>query len=119
VLARDASPPSIVPVRPARPAAQAVAPLAQLSTALADIMGEPILATELAPEEENDAVAAPPEERQLTRREAVMADALERAARGEESGLVKPAQLAAVLARLLVRRGIVTEAELLEELAKK
>jgi hypothetical protein len=32
---------------------------------------------------------------------------------------VKPAQLAAALARVLLRRGLVTEAELLEELARR
>jgi type IV pilus assembly protein PilB len=122
VLGRDAGPPSIASARavpPAVTARPAVAPLAQVSTALADLLGEPILATELAPEEERDTVAVPPAERQLTPRQAALMDALERAARGEESGLVKPAQLAAVLARLLVRHGIVSEAEILEELAKK
>ncbi len=122
VLVRDAGSPSIAPARAAPPAVAAqptVAPLAQISTALTDLLGEPILATELAPEEEDDPVAAPPPERQLTPRQAALMDALERAARGEESGLVKPGQLVAVLARLLVRRGIVSEAELLEELARK
>ncbi len=119
---RDAGPPSIASARavpPSLAARPAGAPLAQVSTALADLLGEPILATELAPEEERDPVAAPPADRQLTPRQAALMDALERAARGEESGLVKPAQLAAVLARLLVRHGIVSEAEILEELAKK
>ena len=121
VLGRDAGPPSIASARAVPPAVAArptAAPLAQVSTALADL-GEPILATELAPEEERDPVAAPPAERQLTPRQAALMDALVRAARGEESGLVKPAQLAAVLARLLVRHGIVSEAEILDELAKK
>jgi len=121
-LVRDARRPSVAPAQAAPPAIAAqptVAPLAQVSTALADLLGEPILATELAPEEEDDPVAAPPAERELTPRQAALMDALERVARGEESGLVKPGQLVAVLARLLVRRGIVSEAELLEELAKK
>jgi hypothetical protein len=48
-----------------------------------------------------------------------MLDALERAARGEESGLVRPGHLAAVLARLLLRRGVLSVQELLDELARK
>ena len=119
VLVRDGGSPSTVSARPAVAAPAAVAPLAQLSTALADLLGEPILATELAPEEEDDPAPAPSAERQLTPRQAAMMDALERAARGEESGLVKPVQLAAVLARLLVRHGVVSEAELLDALVKK
>lgn len=124
-LVRNAPAPPSVQGRPVQPAARptsaaqpAVAPLAPVSTALADLLGEPILATELAPEE-GDGVEAPPGDRQLTPRMAAMLDALERAARGEESGLVKPAQLAAVLARLLVKRGILSEAEILQELTKK
>jgi hypothetical protein len=52
-------------------------------------------------------------------RDAALLDALDRAARGEESPLLKPAQLVAALARLLVKRGVVTEKELLEALTRK
>jgi hypothetical protein len=83
-------------------------------------LGEPILATELAPAESAEGhYEEPPSSPLLTPRQAALLDAIERAARGEETGLVKPAQLAAVLARLLVKRGLVREAELLDELAKK
>jgi hypothetical protein len=90
--------------------------LAPLTTSASDLLGEPILATELAPPED---ASDGPVERQLTPRQSAMLDALERAARGEESGLVRPGQLAAVLVRLLVKRGIVSERELLEELLRK
>ncbi len=83
-----------------------------------DLLGEPVLATDLAPVE-----AGPAEDSQreqaLTPREAALLDALQRAARGEESVLIRPAHLAAVLARLLLKRGILAEAELLRELAKR
>jgi len=54
----------------------------------------------------------------LTPREAALLDALERALAGQEdaTGLVRPARLLAVLARILVRRGLVSERELLAEL---
>jgi hypothetical protein len=52
-------------------------------------------------------------------RNAALADALQRLARGEETSLVKSSQLAAALARLLLERGLIDEAGLLEELAKK
>ncbi len=96
-----------------------MAPLAPLATAPEDVLGEPILATELAPVEEEEPSQASPPERQLTPRQSAMLDALGRAARGEESGLVKPGQLAAALARLLLKHGVVSEQELLDELARK
>ncbi len=85
--------------------------------ALADLLGEPILATDLAPEEDGQYQGSPTEA--LTPRQAALLDALDRTARGEESPLLRPGQLAALLARLLVKRGILTEAELLEALARK
>jgi hypothetical protein len=54
-----------------------------------------------------------------TPRNAALLDALQRLARGEETSLLRPAQLAAVIARLLVKHGLIDEAELLEELARK
>jgi Type II secretion system (T2SS), protein E, N-terminal domain len=95
-------------------------PLAPLASEPADLLGEPILATELAPvPEEEGPYEGPQQSRQLTPRQAALLDALERAARGEEPGLIRAAQLAAVLARLLVKRGILDEAELLDELARE
>jgi hypothetical protein len=94
-------------------------PLAPLSTPPADLLGEPILATDLAPAEDEEHPEITAVERQLTPRESAMLDALERAAQGGESGLVRAGHLAAVLARLLVKRGILSERELLDELMKK
>ncbi len=105
--------------RPATAPARPVAPLAPLASSPEDVLGEPILATDLAPIEDDEPSEGSSSESRLTPRQSAMLDALERAARGEESGLVKPAHLAAVLARLLLRRGIVSEQELLEELTKK
>ena len=126
VLPRGAGSPAGVARGPAAvaPAAPRGAPaagppmgaLAPVSTSPEDLLGEPILATELAPAEDAPEVAP---EKPLTPRQSAMLDALERAARGEESGLVRPGHLAAVLVRLLVKRGIVSERELLEELTKK
>lgn len=111
------SPAAVPPAAPrGAPAAPPMGALAPVSTSPEDLLGEPILATELAPAEDAPEVAP---ERQLTPRQSAMLDALERAARGEESGLVRPGHLAAVLVRLLVKRGIVSERELLEELTKK
>jgi len=125
VLARGDALPSLAPWPPPPAAA---APLAQPSLSPyplegepADVLGEPILATELAPAPEEGALheGSPRQERELTPKQAALLDALERAARGEETGVVKATQLVAVLARLLVKRGLVDEAELLDELAKR
>jgi hypothetical protein len=64
------------------------------------------------------AATAVPDRRPPTPREAALLEALQRALRGDETALVKPAQLAAAAVRLLVRKGLVTEAELVAELAK-
>ena len=54
----------------------------------------------------------------LSPREAALLDALERVLSGREdaTGLVKPGRLLVALARVLVRKGLVSEAELLAEL---
>jgi hypothetical protein len=85
-------------------------------------LGEPILATDLlVDEEEHDGpfeaapVAATPPP---TPSRSALLEALDRLAHGEATSL-DPARLAAALARLLLRRGLVTEAELLAELARK
>jgi len=96
-----------------------VAPLAPVVSSPEDLLGEPILATDLAPVEDEEPSEGAAAESRLTPRQSAMLDALGRAARGEESGLVKPGHLAAVLARLLLKHGIVSEQELLEELTKK
>jgi MshEN domain len=125
VLARGAAPAfTPVPGLAARPPTgrmptQPRAPVAPLPAAAPEeLLGEPILATDLAPAEDEEPSRATLE-RRLTPRQSAMLDALARVARGEESGLVKPGQLAAALALLLVRRGILTEQELLDELARK
>ncbi|HET7825202.1 MAG TPA: hypothetical protein VFK90_07705, partial [Anaeromyxobacter sp.] len=79
--------------------------------------GEPILATELAPQDggAGDAAGA-----RFTAEEAAVLGALERLAAGHhaEPDILKPAQAMAALVRLLVRKGIVSEREFLDELKK-
>ncbi len=75
------------------------------------------------------ATVAPPEEtahgvlsaRPLTAAELQILEALDRLAGGApaEPEIVKPAQAMAALIRLLIRRGIVTEQEFLEELLRR
>ena len=92
------APPPLPGARPAPP--ELVAPPE-------DPLGEPILATELAPELHpagGDGGA--------------LLEALERAARGEAMGQIRPAQLLAALVKVLVRRGLLSEAELADELAR-
>jgi hypothetical protein len=84
-------------------------------------LGEPILATDLlvdesevdGPFEAAPIVATPPPPR------SALLEALDRLARGEETPLLDPARVAAALARILLRRGALSEAELLAELARK
>ena len=99
--------------------APAAPTLVLLPAAPDDLLGEPILATDLAPVEEEEPSRMADEERQLTPRQSAMLDALERASRGEESGFVKNGQLAAALARLLLKHGLLTEQDLLDELMRK
>ena len=120
----DLTPPPML-VRDARGVAARPAPAGSLPAAPpaalpqvegTDGLGEPILVTELAPAEPAE---VPHPEAVLTPRQAALLDALERVARGEESALVKPGQVVAALLRVLVRRGLLREGELLDELAKK
>lgn len=120
------TPPPIVPREPvahAELAARVPAPerlATPLSAGAPDLLlGEPILAAELAPGSGDEAFVPMSPEQPLTPRQAAVLDALARLARGEDSAVLKPAQVAAALARLLVRRGIVREQELLDELAPK
>jgi type IV pilus assembly protein PilB len=91
-----ASAPSAPPPAPPRPAPE----------------GEPILATDLAPEGEPGALGP---------RELELLDALGRMASGgsEAPEVVKPAQAVAALLRLLLKKKLVTEEELLEELGRR
>jgi hypothetical protein len=75
---------------------------------------EPILATDLAPEQ-------PQASRPLTPEEIAILDALERLADGHhaEPDIVKPAQAMAALVRLLLRKRIIAEQEFLDEFKRK
>lgn len=78
--------------------------------------GEPILATDLAPSGEEGAHAGP----ELTTRELAILESLDAAAgEGAEPDVVKPARAVAALIRLLIRKGLVTEEELLDELRSR
>ncbi|MFL5302344.1 MAG: hypothetical protein ACJ79R_18615, partial [Anaeromyxobacteraceae bacterium] len=84
-------------------------------------LGEPILATDLLVDADDgpfeaapvEATPAPPPQT------SPLLAALERLARGEELPSLGAARLAGALARILVRRGVVTESELLDELRRK
>ncbi|MFL5261883.1 MAG: hypothetical protein ACJ79L_05710, partial [Anaeromyxobacteraceae bacterium] len=84
-------------------------------------LGEPILATDLLVDVDDgpfeaapvEATPAPPPQT------SPLLAALERLARGEELPSLGAARLAGALARILVRRGVVTESELLDELRRK
>jgi hypothetical protein len=93
--------------------------LIPLEDAHAPVPGAPILATELAPDDEMVEGRYPT--RPLTARELAILDALDRLAGGAhaEPEIVKPAQAMAALIRLLIRRKIVTEEEFLDELQRK
>ncbi len=79
---------------------------------------EPILASELAPQEEPDDSES---SRELTARELTILESLDRLADGApaEPDVVKPTQAMAAMIRLLIRKRIVTEQEFLDELSKK
>ncbi|HEY6097839.1 MAG TPA: hypothetical protein VIW03_00320 [Anaeromyxobacter sp.] len=105
---------------PAAPAPFDVAP-AQLAPFPDEVSGsEPILATDLAPEEDAVEGRSSPQ-RPLTPDETAILDALDRLAGGHhaEPEIVKPAQAMAALVRLLLRKRIVSEQEFLDELKKK
>jgi hypothetical protein len=85
-------------------------------------LGEPILATDLlfdeaeadGPFEAAPVAATPPPPPSRS----ALLEALDRLERGEETPLLDPARLAAALARILLRRGALSEAELLAELSR-
>jgi hypothetical protein len=107
-------PPEAAPAsRSAPPAGTHAAPaLARLEDEITG--GEPILATDLVPDDE-------PGGRPLTAAEIAILDSLDRLASGAhaEPEIVKPAQAMAALVRLLLRKGIIVERELLDELVRK
>jgi len=79
---------------------------------------EPILASELAPQEE---LVDGQSSRELTPRELAILESLDRLADGApaEPEVVKPTQAMAAMIRLLIRKRIVSEQEFLDELSKK
>ncbi len=80
---------------------------------------EPILASDLAPQE--GMVDGRLASRELSPRETAILESLDRLADGSpaEPEVVKPAQAMAAMIRLLIRTGIVSEQDFLDELSKK
>jgi hypothetical protein len=101
---------------PALSAAALGATPAEVAPFPADVPNEPILATDLAPQD--DAEERPPGA--LTPDEVAILDALERLAAGHhaEPDILKPAQAMAALVQLLLRKRIVTEREFLDALKR-
>ncbi len=114
---RPASAPPPAPPPPAPPPGGTEDRLEELVPSLDD--EEPVLATDLAPEDEmvEGRVAV----RELSSRDVAILDALERLAMGVEdpASPVKPAQVAAALLRLMLRKKLVSEQELLDELTRR
>jgi hypothetical protein len=104
-----AAAPRGAPPTPGRPATPALARLEDEITG-----GEPILATDLVPDDE-------PGGRPLSADEIAILESLDRLASGAhaEPEIVKPAQAMAALVRLLLRKRIIGEQELLDELVRK
>ncbi len=121
--------PSPAPIAPPAPAAAARAtfspsPAPAPSRGPQSIAAPPSPPPAPAPEEMRVAGRAGERElteRELTERELAVIDALESAAPDEESepAVVKPVQAMAALVRLMLRKKIISEQELLEELTKK
>jgi hypothetical protein len=78
-----------------------------------------VLATDLAPDDEP--VAPRDAQRSLSDREREILGSLERLASGApaEPEIVKPAQAMAAMIRLLIRRGVVSDLEFLDELLRR
>lgn len=108
-IALDVPPP--LPARPTTPPSPSPSPSEDAP------MGDPILATELALEEEAAPFWEPPAASAPLATEAGLIDLVARAGRGEELGL-RPGQLLSAMVKVLVRRGLVTHAELLDELER-
>lgn len=113
---RPAPPPAAIVAAPPSPAAGPAPDVAAAPAAAAPERAA-IAAPVAAPASVAPAPAPPP----LTPREAAILAALERLAGGAhaEPELLKPAQAMAALARVLLRKGIVTERELLDELVRR
>jgi hypothetical protein len=101
------------------PDAPAAGEIAGAPGAASDDMGEPILATDLLVDGDEGPVEGPRSQRERTPKEMALLDALARLARGEESAFLKPGRLAAALAKVLLERGLISEAELLEALTRR
>jgi hypothetical protein len=88
-------------------------------TPIDETTGEALLATELAPSAEAAPGSAP--RRELSPRELAILESLERLAVGgpAQPDVLKPTQAMAAFIRLLIRKGVVTEFEFLDELAKR
>jgi hypothetical protein len=114
--------PAPQPLR-APPPASTVRPSLELEDATAReldrIPGEAVLATDLAPDDEP--VAPRDAQRSLSDREREILGSLERLASGApaEPEIVKPAQAMAAMIRLLIRRGVVSDLEFLDELLRR
>jgi type IV pilus assembly protein PilB len=80
--------------------------------------GEPYTAEQ--PPYEEEWVEGPVRQRELTAEEAMILDELGRLAGGDEAAatIVRPAQLLATLIRLLIRKQVITEQELLDEILR-
>jgi hypothetical protein len=102
---RPAVPPPLPGGRPATPTERMTFTPPPILGPSEDPLGEPILATELAPDAAGGEGGA-------------LLEALERAARGEAMGQIRPAQLLAALVKVLIQRGLLSEAELAAELAR-
>lgn len=100
----------VPPPLPGRPAA---AP----PPAEPDPLGEPILATDLAPADEEEGPFEGPMQFRAIPSGGSLGEALARASSGEDLGL-RPAKLLAALVKVLIRRGLVTPAELVDELER-
>ena len=105
-IALDVPPP--LPGRSAAAVALSVEP---------DPLGEPILATELASDAVEGELDGPKPLRAEPPPAVGLADAIAWAGRGDEMG-ARSAQLLAAVVKVLVRRGLVTPAELAEELER-
>jgi hypothetical protein len=79
---------------------------------------DPVLASDLAPDEPG---AGQESGRELTEQEISILESLDRLADGApaEPDLVKPTQAMAAMIRLLIRKHIVSEQDVLDELSKK
>jgi hypothetical protein len=93
---------------------------ADYTQAAADYTQAADYAQPYAPPAEEEWVEGPVRSRELTAEETMILDELARMAAGDEAAatIVRPAQLLATLIRLLIRKQLVTEQELLDEILR-